>query len=145
MSTLNYVVGIDGSEWSERAAVRAVNLAKATNAEVKLVYVLDYSTLRPLTVEAIVPPTLNQEEAERDANQQTLEPLINRFADSGVVITSECIWGEPVATLHEQVKELNANMLFLGRRGRSALVDLLLGSVANKLAHYTGVPIVLVP
>jgi nucleotide-binding universal stress UspA family protein len=36
-------------------------------------------------------------------------------------------------------------MLFVGRQGRSQIVDLLLGSVANKLAHHVGIPIVLVP
>ena len=145
MSTLNYIVGIDGSEWSERAVERAVNLAKSTNAQVRLVYVLDYSSLSPFTVEAIVPPTPNQEQTELEVKKQTLEPLLNRFADSGVEVIAECVWGEPVATIHEQIKEHSTNMLFLGRRGRSRIANLILGSVANKLAHYTGVPVVLVP
>lgn len=37
---------------------------------------------------------------------------------------------------------MHANMLFIGR---SRVMDMLLGRVANKLAHRVGLPIVLVP
>ncbi|MEX0300669.1 MAG: universal stress protein, partial [Kordiimonas sp.] len=42
-------------------------------------------------------------------------------------------------------KETKANLIFVGRRGRSRIADLVLGSVANSLAHTVGKPIVLVP
>lgn len=60
-------------------------------------------------------------------------------------LTAELIWGDPVDEINEHVKKTHANMLFVGRQGRSRIVDMLLGSVANKLAHTVGIPIVLVP
>ncbi|WP_114325096.1 universal stress protein [Candidatus Colwellia aromaticivorans] len=145
MSKLLYLVGVDGSEWSERAVERAVHLAQQTGASVKLVYVITWQDFQPVMVEGVAPPMLDKEQIEHDANKKILQPLVEKYQVKGLHLTSEYIWGEPVDALHQYEKEHHANMIFVGRRGRSQLVDILLGSVANKLAHYVGIPIVLVP
>ncbi|MDX2368735.1 MAG: universal stress protein [Colwellia sp.] len=145
MRKLLYVVGVDGNEWSERAVERAVNLAEHTGASVKLVYVITWQEFQPVMVEGIAPPMVDKKQIEHDVSKNILQPLIEKYQVEDLTITSEYIWGEPVDVLHQYVKDQHANMLFVGRRGRSRFADILLGSVANKLAHYVGVPIVLVP
>jgi nucleotide-binding universal stress UspA family protein len=145
MRKLLYLVGVDGSEWSKRAVERAVQLAQQTGASVKLVYVITWQEFQPAMVEGIAPPMLDKNEIEHDVNVTILQPLIEKYDAESVDLTSEYIWGEPVDVLHQLVKDYHVNMLFVGRRGRSRFADLLLGSVANKLAHNIGVPIVLVP
>ena len=98
-----------------------------------------------MVLEGVAPPVLDQASEERDAIARILTPLLKKHGDSGVDIASELLWGDAVVTILEQVKEQHANMLFVGRQGRSRIADILLGSVANKLAHRVGVPIVLVP
>ncbi|MFT5636402.1 MAG: nucleotide-binding universal stress UspA family protein [Cognaticolwellia sp.] len=71
--------------------------------------------------------------------------LVKKHRDSGVDISIELLWGNAVVVILEKVKDLHVNMLFIGRQGRSRVVDILLGSVANKLTHRVGIPIVLVP
>ncbi|MEY8214123.1 MAG: universal stress protein [Colwellia sp.] len=145
MRKLLYIVGVDGSEWSERAVERAVNLAEKTGASVKLVYVITWQEFQPVMVEGIVPPMLDKKQIEHDVSKKILQPLIEKHQVEDLHLTSEYIWGEPVEVLHQYIKDHHVNMIFVGRRGRSRFVDALLGSVANKLAHYVGVPIVLVP
>ncbi len=145
MTNLNYLVGIDGSEWSERAIERAVTLAQSSKASVKMLYVLDWSILQPMIVEGIVPPMIDKDQEYDNIMKNVLAPLMAKYADSGVEITTEAIWGDPVETIHSVAKSEHANMIFVGRRGRSRFADLLLGSVANKIAHCAGVPVVLVP
>ncbi|WP_448563401.1 universal stress protein [Thalassotalea ganghwensis] len=145
MSKLVYLVGIDGTEWSERATERAVNLAKDTGASVKLVYVLQTPNIHPYAIEGIVPPPFDDKQEEKFAQEHVIAPLMKKFADDGVKLESQLSWGDPVDVIHKLEKQEHANMVFLGRRGRSTIGDLLLGSVANKLAHHCGVPIVLVP
>ena len=89
-------------------------------------------------------PEVNKQEQETKILESDIAPLIEKYSGD-VELTSEFIWGEPVDVLLQQAKDNNANMLFLGRRGRSRLADLLLGSTANKVAHCAGIPIVLVP
>ena len=140
-----YIVGLDGSEWSERAAKRAINLASQTGACVELVYVLDVARLQPMVVEGVAPPLMNARDEEGIANETVIDPIKDKYKALDVELSSVLVWGDPVDVIHDRIKSERANMVFVGRRGRSRFADLLLGSVANKLAHCTGVPIVLVP
>ncbi|MBA6289383.1 universal stress protein [Colwellia sp. MB3u-4] len=145
MHKLLYLVGVDGSEWSNRAVERAVHLAQKTGASVKLVYVITWQEFQPMMIEGVAPPPLDKKQIEHDVHEKILQPSIEKFKAEKVDLSSEYIWGEPVDALLQQVNDYHVNMLFVGRRGRSRFADILLGSVANKLAHCVGVPIVLVP
>ena len=145
MSKPLYLVAVDGSEWGNRAADRAIHLAEKTHAKVKLVTVIDWSYLQPMIIEGVAPPVFDIETEETNITGKVLTPLVENYSKLGVNITAELLWGDPVVVIKEQVKETYAVMLFVGRQGRSCVVDMLLGSVANKLAHSVGVPIVLVP
>lgn len=140
-----YIVGIDGSESSERAVERAVHLAERSSARVKLIYVLNWPTAHTSMYEGITPPTPTKEEEESIVEENVIEPLLRKYNQLNVQLDSEFIWGEPTEIIQKRVKDEHAYMLFLGRRGRSPFVDVLMGSVANKLAHRIEVPIVLVP
>lgn len=145
MSNHLYIVGIDGSEWSERAAAKAFELAKDTGAHIKLIYVMNYSVSSPMLMDGVVPPPVNYKEEEKGIHAQVITPLTEQYKDSGVAFESEIIWGEPVELLRDKIKSERAHMVFVGRRGRSRIADIIVGSIANKLAHCVGVPIVLVP
>lgn len=140
-----YLVAVDGSEWGSRAAERAIHLAQKSHAKVKLLTVMELGSLQPWVVEGVTAEILDKETEESNTIDTVLTPLIEKYSDLNVPITTQLIWGDPVTVIHEQVKEMHANMLFIGRQGRSRFTDILLGSVANKLAHRVGVPIVLVP
>ncbi len=143
MSKPLYVVAVDGSEWGERAAARAISLAKKTDAKVKFITVMDWSTLQPMMIDSAPSPLLDKETEEKNTIKRVLTPLLEKYHEMD--IASDLLWGDPVVVILEQLKLSHASMLFVGRKGRSRFVDILLGSVANKLAHRAGVPIVLVP
>jgi len=140
-----YLVAVDGSEWGNRAADHAVRVAKDTGAEVRLVTVIPWSGFQPLTLEEMVQRPLEKEEEERSTKEEILQPLLDKHADTGVTLSSEYHWGHPVDVIRKLAKKEKADQVFIGRRGRSRVADLILGSVANSLAHSLGVPIVLVP
>ena len=145
MKNIIYLVAVDGSEWSERAADRAVNLALQTNATVALLTVKDWSYLQPMILDGVAPKIRDQAAEEQATINSVLVPLMEKYSELDVKITSELLWGDPAVVIREHIKALHANMLFVGRQGRSRFADILLGSVANKLAHQAGIPIVLVP
>jgi nucleotide-binding universal stress UspA family protein len=140
-----YLVAVDGSEWSDRAADRAIDLAQQSDAEVHFITAVQWSKYQPLYVADFSAPPQDTSEQEEMERKNILAPLESRFADSGVEIKTDLFWGHPVEVIKEQAKKTHANMIFVGRRGRSKVADLLLGSVANSLAHTAGVPVVLVP
>ncbi len=145
MSKQTYLVAVDGSEWGGRAADQAVFMAKQSGADVLLVTVVPWSGFQPMTLDEVAHRSVNKKEEEAQAQKSILDPVISKHKDSGVNITSEYHWGNPVEVIHKRAKETKANLIFVGRRGRSRIADLVLGSVANSLAHTVGKPIVLVP
>lgn len=145
MSRIVYLVAVDGSEWSDRAAGRAVDLASKTDAEVHFITVVPWSGYQPMTLEELSTRPLDKKKEETDAHTDILDPLVERFADSGVKVMVELFWGNPAEVIHEQAKKEHVNMIFVGRKGRSKVLNLIIGSVANSLAHTAGVPTVLVP
>ena len=140
-----YIVGCDGSEWGERAANCAVNLAQNSGARIRFIYAIEWSGMRSISFEEIANNPPERAEEERRAREKILAPLVDKYADSNIEIDSTFIWGAPADVLHKEAERHDANMIFVGRHGRSSLVDVLLGSAANKLAHLANVPVVLVP
>ena len=57
-----YLVAVDGSEWGNRAADRAVQLASQTNAEVRLITVIPWSGFQPLTLDEIAHRPIDKKE-----------------------------------------------------------------------------------
>lgn len=145
MSKQTYLVAVDGSEWGNRAADYAVSMAKQTGAEVRLITVVPWSGFQPMTLDEVAHRTVNKQEEEDQARNEILKPIEEKHKDSGVEIEGEYHWGNPVEVIHKRAKETKANQIFVGRRGRSRFADLVLGSVANSLAHTVGKPITLVP
>jgi nucleotide-binding universal stress UspA family protein len=145
MSHALYLVAVDGSEWGERAADRAIHLAEKAHAKVKLLTVVDWSYLQPMILEGVAPPILDKATEEKGITERVLTPLLEKYSHLDMIITTEVLWGDPFVEIKKHVKDTHAVMLFVGRQGRSRVVDMLLGSVANKLAHSVGIPIVLVP
>ena len=145
MGKILYIVGIDGSEYSQRAAERAINLAQKVNAEVYFLAVVQWSKYQPLYVADFEAPPRDTSKEEELERKNLLEPLEKKFESSGVKIRSKLIWGLAEDVIKEQAKTEHANMIFVGRRGRSKILNLIIGSVSTSLAHSAGIPVVLVP
>ncbi len=140
-----YLVAVDGSEWGNRAVAHAVQMAQQTGARIKLITVIPWSGYQPLSVEEMAYRPLAKEDEEKRAQTEILDPLLEKYQDSGVALSTAIEWGHPVDVIQHTAKAEKAKQVYLGRRGRSRVADLILGSVANSLTHSLGVPIVLVP
>jgi len=140
-----YLVAVDGSEWGNRAADHAIRLAEKTGAHVRLITVIPWSGYQPLALGEMGYPQLGEKEEEDVANEEIFAPILEKHKTSSAAISCESHRGHPVSILQDKAKEEKANQVFIGRRGRSRVADLILGSVANSLAHTLGVPVVLVP
>jgi len=128
------VVGVDGSPASELAAMRAVELAKALGATVKLVHALPPLIYPP---EAMMVPTVDLDTARFEAAKETMQQLLTRLAlpAKGVAIETEVANGTPAELLAEIADRQGAQLILVGSRGRGPLSRLLLGSVADRVAH----------
>ncbi len=87
-----------------------------------------------------------QREAEIErARKEILEPLVGTLRRSGLEVEAMVRHGHVAEVLSELAEELEATQIFIGRRGRSKLKNLLLGSVAASLVQVSPVPVTVVP
>ncbi|WP_371372201.1 universal stress protein [Thalassotalea aquiviva] len=145
MSEHTYLVATDGSDCSIRAAQKAIELAKLTKAAVKLFYVIDNTHKMPLAIEGYIPPEPSEESQKANIVEHVMGPMLKELQSDEVDVSSDIVLGDPAFQITKYLKENDVSMLFVGRRSRSTVMDLLIGSLANKLAHAVEVPITLVP
>jgi len=138
------IVATDGSDGGNRAVDAAAELAKTANADLVIVTVggnVTGAELRRLaSTEGDLSKTLEtradrilRSAARRTRRQGIKDPVLR------------CGWGDPAETILYFVQREKADVVVVGRRGRSRLTQLLLGSVSQKVANLAPCTVVVVP
>jgi nucleotide-binding universal stress UspA family protein len=138
------IVATDSSPGANRAVDTAARLAKATGAELTILTVGGDMTGAELRKIAGVAGDVS--EALQSTSNRVLKQAQKRAQRIGVAdIKLRCEWGDPAETIIETVRRRQADILVVGRRGRSRLSGLLLGSVSQKLASLAPCTVIVVP
>lgn len=133
---------VDGSAGSSRAAHHVAHMAAMMpGCEVHLLNVQppgdDWMVRRMIKADELAA-------LEADWGEAALAPARNLLQQAGISCLSHILQGEVAATVVRLAKELGCDQIMMGTQGRSALGDLLLGSVAVKVLHLSSVPVTLV-
>lgn len=133
------VVGTDGSDNSVAALRWALGEARLRGASIDVVYTWEYPpVIDPLGVSML--PSANDMTASAE---RLLDEVLRKVDVVGVSVNPRVLRGAPATALIAAAKE--AEMLVIGRRGHGGFMGLLLGSVAQQVAHHAPCPVVLVP
>lgn len=123
----NILLTTDGSEFSEGAVREGIRLAKACSSKLFVLSVVEaneeFMALAPGMVE----------KAEKEAWEQ-VEAVRARASEAGVeceTIVRED--DEPWRSIVEEVKRCHANVIIMGRRGRTGIKKLMMGSVTARV------------
>ena len=138
------VAGVDGSEQSMRATGVAASLARARTAKLVIVTVVR----PPEGWWGIVgsPPTAEAlGDSLADAQRDVLDATMASVDLEGVDYDTREEIGDASAQLIEVCRELDADLLVVGRRGSGLLRRMVVGSVANHLVHEASCPVIVVP
>jgi len=144
MAWKTIVAATDGSERSVAAARFAANLARESGAKLHIVTVV-----RPPEgwwgIEGAPPPPRAMSEAVVDARQSILDGTMSKLDQTDLEITTALEIGEPSGTIVKYCEDVEADLLVLGRRGAGIIERFVMGSVADRLAHYSPCPILIIP
>ncbi|MDJ0960354.1 MAG: universal stress protein [Acidimicrobiia bacterium] len=143
-SARTIVVGVDGSSQSRHAATLAATLARAAGAKLHLMTVVR----PPEGWWGIVgsPPTPTAlSKTLTDAQREILDAVVSQVDLDGVDYETIEDIGDPARVLIDYCESVSADMLIVGKRGAGFIERLVLGSVANRLAHDAPCPLLLVP
>ena len=138
------IVATDGSPSADRAVDAAAKLAKVTGAGLIILTIGGNMSGEELRQLATAEGDLSME-LERAANM-ILDRARQRALHEGLSeVKLQSGWGDPAETIIEVVQRENADLLVVGRRGRSRLSSLLLGSISQKLASLAPCKVMVVP
>ena len=138
------VVGIDGSDQSVHAAQAAADLARKNRAKLYIVTVV-----RPPEgwwgIVGSPPPADVLTSSMSEAQQGILDRTIEDLDLDGLEWEATEEIGEPASALADVCRDRQADLLVVGRRGAGLVERLVMGSVADRVAHYAPCPVLIVP
>jgi nucleotide-binding universal stress UspA family protein len=138
------IAATDGSPGANRAVDAAATLAKATGSDLVILTVggnISGAELRRLAdIQGDLSKALESEAS------QILDRAQKRVRRRGITAAKlQSAWGDPAQAIIDAVQREKADILVVGRRGRSRLSGLLLGSVSQKLTSLAPCKVMVVP
>jgi len=138
------VAAVDGSQRSVEAARAAIGMARATGASVDLITVV-----RPPEgwwgLEGSPPTPEALAGAIADGRKEVLDRVVSKLDTDGVSVGTIEELGDPASSIIAHCEASGADMLVIGRRGAGVVERLVLGSVADRLAHDAPCPVLIIP
>jgi nucleotide-binding universal stress UspA family protein len=132
------LVPLDGSEMSEMVLPHVSSLVKAGEiGEVTFLYVIESIPIKSRLYEEM--------EAHHETAAKTyLDELTHRLDYGQVKIIGEIMQGDPASAIVDYAKSNNVDLIILATHGRSGVSRWVLGSVADKVMHYSCAPVLMV-
>ena len=139
------LVPLDGSELAEAAVPHAVELAKAFNASVTLLSVVEPVGVhaQPGAIGPVISVALNIEE-EMDRIREYLHGVAERYKDYNVEIKKVVREGDPASIICDYAHETNADLIVMSTHGRSGIQRWVYGSVADRVLRAAKIPVLLI-
>jgi nucleotide-binding universal stress UspA family protein len=136
------LLSTDGSLAAERAAKVAIDLAKTCGSKLYVISVVEVPAFGAEFVETL-PNMIDRLEKEA---RGVLESLKDRATKEGISCEALVYQGEePYKYIVDEAVKNNVEMIIMGRRGRTGVERLMLGSVTAKVIGYAPCKVMVVP
>ncbi len=142
------LVPVDYSENSKSAVRAALTLARSLGGSLELIHVWDRPTYVSDGVMVRRPGEEQRSLAEliqANAHKDMDDFLASLSLPSDVSVTHRLCSGDPASTIIAELKQGKHDLVVLSTHGRTGLIHLLLGSVAEKLVRFSPVPVLTIP
>lgn len=140
-----FIVGIDDSKDSYRAAEFAISTAEKADISIHIIHVLEWSPYSFLTPQELEERHKRRGEELERANSAIVAPLIEKLEDGGHEVTGTVLYGGIAETISNYCDKIGGEQIFIARAGDSQLSTRLFGSVPGTLVQISKVPVTVVP
>ncbi len=137
------LVPLDGSKLSEEVLPHAENLARALNVEIILLHV-DVSPapeFNPRTSPLSQPEEVKRLHADEKAY---IKNVCSKLESAGARATYLLREGPVAEMIMEVAETMQADLITMSTHGRTGMLRLLLGSVAERVVHESRIPVMLI-
>ncbi len=138
------LVPVDGSDTSQIAVSKAIELANAFNSSVTVIYVIDPYPFTGVGTDFAYGQAEYLSAATAEANA-AVKAAKDAFSGAAVTVDASVIEAHTAWRGIVQAGEsLQADLIVMGSHGRSGLEKLVLGSVAQAVLSHTKLPVLVV-
>jgi nucleotide-binding universal stress UspA family protein len=137
----NILVAVDGSENSDMAFEKAVELAKNSSSRLNVLHVAQSSMGR----KTMVSPQMN--DTLMDIGRTIISSYKKKLeVDEKDLLKTKTLLkrGDAAQRIIETARAEKCDLVVIGSRGLGTFKQLLLGSVSQKVSNYTGCPVLIV-
>lgn len=138
-----WLVPFDGSDCALRSLQHAIGLAQEARAGSIHVVTAHEQPVVYGEIEVYV-SSEKMAELQRLHSETLLAPAVALLRDAGVSFTTEVLIGHVAQAIAQRADELGCAGIVMGTRGKTAIGNLILGSVANQVVHFANVPVTLI-
>ncbi|PCR91301.1 universal stress protein [Natrinema ejinorense] len=128
----------DGSEHARAAAETGIELAAVHDATVHVACVADTGPLGDLRLPG---DAASAEDAIRGRAQEYVDAIVERVDAAGLAVTGTVLDGPPEEALLEYAREIDADLIVMGTRGRGGVHRMALGSVTDHVIRFGDIPV----
>lgn len=140
---MNLLLAIDGSDQARRVVSAVIDFA-ANLREMPRIDVI-YVHL-PIPIGFAVKHVAREviDSYYHEEGQSIVEPVAKLLDEAGFAVVTHIRVGSPGETIAHAAKDLGCDAIWMGTRGRGAVTQALLGSVASRVVALAPVPVTLV-
>ncbi len=135
------LIATDGSEHTKKAVDYGISVAKATNAKLHVIYVVDTSAFASIPMDAAWESMYELLKQEGD---EATRYVANIASANGIETKKAIVEGHPADEIINYAKENSIDLIVMGTLGKSGLDRFLLGSVAEKVVRNSEIPVLVV-
>lgn len=138
------LVPVDGSATSFKAVDKAVDLAKAFDGKVTVIYVIDPYPFTGVGTDFAYGQATYLSAASAEAND-SIRAARERIEAAGVALESTVVENHtPWRGIIETANAIEADLIVMGSHGRRGLEKMVLGSVAQRVLQHADQPVLVV-
>ncbi|TNF97694.1 MAG: universal stress protein [Gammaproteobacteria bacterium] len=141
---MKLLVAVDLSDSTEIIVKKVEEIAKPLSAKV---WIIHNAVPEPDVLEFKADPQAAREALAKKFHQEhrQIQEIAERMRTAGLDTTALLVHGPTVETILEEVEKLEVDMIVVGTHGRSAVYQLIMGSVSEGILHKSQCPVLVIP
>ncbi|MGM0380426.1 MAG: universal stress protein [bacterium] len=136
-----YLLATDDSDPSHRALDYMKKILSPDEDEVIVLSVVE-EVSGDIYNEEVNPVNIQIKLSEKA--EETTSSAAEKLEEAGFTVSTEVLTGVPGEEICELAREQEVDGIYMGRRGRGAVGEFLLGSVSNYVLHHAPCPVTIV-
>ena len=141
---MKLLVAVDLSEATPIIVDKVLELCREQSSKIWIVHNAEPP---PDFVEFKVDPLAARESLAKKFHKEhrQVQEIADRLRDAGLETTALLVHGPTVKTILKEASDLDVDMIVVGAHGKSAMHELLVGSVSKGILHKSCYPVLVIP